>query len=51
MLTTVQLAAFVVICGFALAIVFGAVAQKTDFCTMGAVADIVNMGDWTRMRT
>jgi uncharacterized membrane protein YedE/YeeE len=50
MLTTVQLAALVVACGFALAIVFGAVAQKTDFCTMGAVADIVNMGDWTRMR-
>jgi len=35
---------------FALSIVFGAVAQRTHFCTMGAVADIVNMGDWTRMR-
>ncbi len=35
---------------FALAFVFGAVAQKTHFCTMGAVADIVNMGDWSRMR-
>jgi hypothetical protein len=35
---------------FALAFVFGAVAQRTDFCTMGAVADIVNFGDWTRMR-
>jgi uncharacterized membrane protein YedE/YeeE len=35
---------------FALALVFGAIAQKTHFCTMGAVADIVNMGDWTRMR-
>jgi len=40
----------VVTCGLALALVFGAVAQKTDFCTMGAVADIVNMGDWSRMR-
>jgi uncharacterized membrane protein YedE/YeeE len=35
---------------FALAAVFGAIAQHTHFCTMGAVADIVNMGDWTRMR-
>ncbi len=25
-------------------------AQRTQFCTMGAVADIVSMGDWTRMR-
>jgi len=35
---------------FFLAAVFGAVAQRTHFCTMGAVADIVNMGDWSRMR-
>lgn len=35
---------------FILAAVFGAVAQRTQFCTMGAVADIVNMGDWSRMR-
>ena len=35
---------------FALAVVFGAIAQRTHFCTMGAVADIVNMGDWVRMR-
>ena len=35
---------------FALAFVFGAVAQRTHFCTMGAVADIVSFGDWTRMR-
>jgi uncharacterized membrane protein YedE/YeeE len=35
---------------FALAFVFGAVAQRTGFCTMGAVADIVNFSDWTRMR-
>src|SRR5512134_3173822 len=36
--------------GFALAVMFGGVAQRTHFCTMGAVADIVNMGDWSRMR-
>ncbi|MBE0549629.1 MAG: YeeE/YedE family protein, partial [Rubrivivax sp.] len=35
---------------FALAVAFGAIVQRTHFCTMGAVADIVNMGDWTRMR-
>lgn len=35
---------------FALAAVFGALAQRTHFCTMGAIADVVNMGDWTRMR-
>lgn len=35
---------------FALAAVFGALAQRTHFCTMGAIADIVNIGDWSRMR-
>ena len=36
--------------GFALAFVFGLVAAKTNFCTMGALSDIVNMGHWGRMR-
>ena len=35
---------------FALAFIFGFVAQRSNFCTMGAVSDIVNMSDWTRMR-
>ena len=35
---------------FFLSILFGAIAQRTHFCTMGAVSDIVNIGDWTRMR-
>ncbi len=35
---------------FVLSVLFGAVAQRTHFCTMGAVSDIVNMSDWTRMR-
>lgn len=35
---------------FGLTFVFGALAQRTHFCTMGAIADIVNMGDWARMR-
>lgn len=36
--------------GFALGFVFGAVANRTNFCTMGAVSDLVNMGSWGRMR-
>jgi uncharacterized protein len=44
------LASQVLWASFALAIVFGAIAQRTHFCTMGAVADIVNIGDWSRMR-
>lgn len=35
---------------FALAVVFGAVAHRVNFCTMGAVTDIANFGDWRRMR-
>ena len=35
---------------FAVAFAFGAIGQKTHFCTMGAVSDIINMGDWNRMR-
>ena len=35
---------------FALSVLFGAITQRTHFCTMGAVSDVVNMGDWTRMR-
>lgn len=36
--------------GFFLALLFGYVANKTSFCTMGAVSDVVNMQDWGRMR-
>lgn len=36
--------------GFVLAFIFGAVANKTNFCTMGAISDVVNMGHWGRMR-
>ncbi|MGH8667602.1 MAG: YeeE/YedE family protein [Burkholderiales bacterium] len=35
---------------FVLAFIFGAVGNKTHFCTMGAVSDWVNMGDLSRMR-
>ena len=36
---------------FGLALVLGALGQKTRFCTMGAVSDWVNMGDTGRMRS
>lgn len=36
--------------GFALAFVFGLIANKTHFCTMGAISDVVNMGHWGRVR-
>lgn len=45
-----NIATIVVWSGFALAFIFGAVANKTNFCTMGALSDIVNMGHWSRMR-
>ena len=36
--------------GFVLSFVFGAVAQRSNYCTMGAISDAVNFGDWTRAR-
>jgi uncharacterized membrane protein YedE/YeeE len=36
---------------FGIALVLGAVGQKTRFCTMGAVSDWVNIGDTGRMRS
>jgi hypothetical protein len=36
--------------GFGLAFVFGVVAHRVNFCAMGAVSDVVNIGDWGRMR-
>jgi uncharacterized membrane protein YedE/YeeE len=48
--STSHLASLVAFGGFALAFIFGAVANRTNFCTMGAVSDLVNMGSWARMR-
>jgi hypothetical protein len=45
-----QLVPYVTAGAFLLAFIFGAVANKTHFCTMGAVSDWVNMGDTGRMR-
>ncbi len=35
---------------FIIAVAVGVISQRTHFCTMGAIADVVNMGDWTRAR-
>ena len=35
---------------FIIALIMGAVVTKTNFCTMGAVSDMVNMGDFGRFR-
>ena len=48
--TPAQLAPYVTGGAFALAFIFGAVGNKTHFCTMGAVSDWVNMGDTSRLR-
>ncbi|MDX2503724.1 MAG: YeeE/YedE family protein [Gammaproteobacteria bacterium] len=36
---------------FGVAFLMGAVVNKTNFCTMGAVSDMVNMGDYSRFRS
>ena len=40
---------YVAACGFALAAIFGFVANKTNFCTMGAVSDMLHMGSLGRL--
>ena len=41
----------VVLLGAVLGLVLGAVANGTNFCTMGAVSDWINMGDMRRLRS
>ena len=31
-------------------LLLGAISQRTHFCTMGAISDVVHMHDWTRAR-
>jgi len=35
---------------FAITTILGAIMQKTNFCTLGAVSDGILMEDWSRMR-
>jgi len=37
--------------GTLLGFVFGAITYRTNFCTMGALSDILNLGDWRRFRS
>jgi uncharacterized protein len=48
--STINPATAVVWGGLALGFIFGAVANKTNFCTMGALSDVVNMEHWGRVR-
>jgi len=47
----VSIGTFIATLGFGMGILFGAVAHRTNFCTMGALSDIVFMGNWNRMRS
>ncbi|QLQ26022.1 MAG: YeeE/YedE family protein [Dechloromonas sp.] len=47
---SVNLASLVIWGAFGLALVLGYIAARTNFCTMGAISDVVNMGHWGRAR-
>lgn len=44
------LAARILLAAFFLSFLFGAIVQKTHFCTMGAIGDLLAMGDSARLR-
>lgn len=50
MSTAPNLAVTVAWLSFAISFVLGAISARTQFCTLGAVSDIVNFGDYSRMR-
>lgn len=50
MSNTSNLAVTVAWLSFAVSFILGAISARTQFCTLGAVSDIVNMSDFTRMR-
>ena len=45
-----SLVATILVAVFLLAAVLGFVMRETRFCTMGAISDVVYVGDWMRMR-
>jgi uncharacterized membrane protein YedE/YeeE len=45
-----SLRTYTLVLTFGLGVLFGGIGQRSQFCTMGAIADIVNIGDWARMR-
>lgn len=46
----ISVATTVALLGFGLGAIFGATALRTNFCTMGAISDMVLMGNWNRFR-
>jgi uncharacterized protein len=50
MISISNLATTVAWWGFAIAFILGVISARTQFCTLGAVSDIVNMNEWSRMR-
>ena len=45
-----EIASKVLILGFVIAAVMGFVGNRTQYCTMGAVSDWINVGDTNRLR-
>jgi uncharacterized membrane protein YedE/YeeE len=45
-----SLTQWVLLAVFGMSFALGFLSQRTHFCTMGAIADVVNMEDWTRAR-
>lgn len=45
-----RLTSLVLLATFALSALLGAIVHRTNFCTMGAISDALNMGHWDRMR-
>ncbi len=41
---------YIMWCGFLIGLVFGFIVNRTNFCSMGSISDIVNFGDYRRMR-
>jgi len=41
---------YLAIGGFVIGLIFGFVVQRTNFCTMGSISDILSFGDYRRFR-
>jgi uncharacterized membrane protein YedE/YeeE len=49
-LVTADAPVWLAVGGLVIGFAFGAIAQKTNFCTMGAISDIMMIRDWRRLR-
>lgn len=49
-MSDLPLASVIALLGFAGGLVLGATSQRTNFCTMGAISDMVNLDDYRRFR-